>query len=112
MTKKFDRQESENDRLQKELRELKAINRSLLKQVKKLTKGYYKHLADEEQNKEENIEEFVEHTVNKICWDCGTGEYKEIIVINRRWRQCQNCGKKGKVSILGKDGQAQKKKNK
>lgn len=110
MSKKYNREESENDRLLKENRELKAINRSLLKQVKKLTKGYYKYLEDEESKKEDNVEEFVEQTVNKICWDCGTGEYKEIIVINRRWRQCQNCGKKGKVSILGKNGEKIQKK--
>lgn len=103
MTKKYSREESENERLLKENRELKSINRSLLKQVKKLTKGYYKYLEDEE-NKEE-VEDFVEETVNKICWDCGTGDYKEIIVVNRRWRQCQNCGKKGKVSIVGKEKQ-------
>lgn len=104
MTKKFDRQETELERLQKENRELKSINRGLLKQVKKLSKGYYRYLADEENAKEE-VEEFVEETVNKVCWDCGIGDYKEIVIINRRWRQCQNeqCGKKGKVSIVEKE---------
>lgn len=87
------RQEDETERLLKQNRELKATNRSLMKQLKKLNKGYYKL------REEETIED-VPEVVKKMCWDCGFGEYKEIIVHNRRWRACTNCGKRGKASII------------
>jgi hypothetical protein len=99
MSKKYEREIKEVERLQQEVRDLKQENRQLRKRLKAVSKGYYDYLletedfVDNESNKEE---------VKKICWLCGIGEYKEIIVAGRRWRQCQNikCGKRGKVSII------------
>jgi hypothetical protein len=108
MGRNHDREDRELDRLRRECRELKATNKSLLRQVKKLSRGYYKYLNEEDDSKEEALE-VVEKVVKKTCFDCGTGDYKEIIVGTRRWRQCQNCGKKGKVTILNAR-QAKKKK--
>lgn len=92
--KKHKRELDEVERLYKEIRELKAENRSLMKRLRKTNKGYYK-LRDDEKIEDEDIPKEV-----KMCWDCGVGEYKELIVHNRRWRCCTNCGKRGKVTII------------
>jgi len=101
MGKKQDREDQLVDRLQKENRELKQINRGLMKQCKKLSRGYYKYLAHEEEAQDGIVEKAVEEA-RKVCFLCGS-DYREIIVFNRRWRKCQNpqCGKRGKVSIIG-----------
>lgn len=91
---KFKREQDELERLQQEVRTLKSTNKALLKRLKKLNKGYYK-LAEEDKLDEEDIPK----NVKKLCWDCDS-LYAEIIVHNRRWRQCQGCGKRGKVSII------------
>lgn len=100
MSKKHNREERINERLQEEVKKLKQENRQLRQRLKNVSKGYYKYLLETEDIVEENIIETNKNEVKKICWDCGIGEYKEIIVMKRRWRQCQSCGKKGKVSIL------------
>lgn len=97
MSKKFERDEKIIDRLELENRNLKSENRLLRKRLKSLSKGYHKFLLEDGQN--EAVEE-AQEIAKKICFQCGIGEYKEIIVVNRRWRQCQECGKKGKVSII------------
>ena len=89
------RKDDEVDRLEQKIRELKSENRSLQKRLKKLNKGYYK-LRDQDKIEEDDIPIEV-----KRCWDCnGEGEYRLIEIHRRRWRQCQNCGKKGKVTVL------------
>jgi hypothetical protein len=98
MSSKFEREEKLITRLQLENKKLKELNRSLSKKLKQLNKGYYKYLyeSDTQQEKDTCIKE----VAKKICWDCAIGEYKEMVVLNRRWRECQNCGKRGKIKIL------------
>lgn len=99
MSKRFDREQNEIDRLNKENRELKSLNRQLHKKLKQLNKGYYKYLLNEDDDREKAIEE-VKTVAEKICFDCSIGEYKLMTIANRRWRLCSYCGKKGKVTII------------
>ena len=89
---------SKEDKLQESLqnqnRELKAENRRLHKIVKKLNRGY-KRLVEEDTIEEKEIPK----EVIKLCFECS-GEYKLIEVAGRRFRLCQDCGKRGKVTIL------------
>lgn len=100
MSKRYDREDRIAERLKEENRELKQINRSLMKQVKKLSRGYLKFTTAETKAEEQEAVHEAKETAKKICFSCNEGEYKEIIVMNRRWRQCQACNKKGKVTIL------------
>ena len=100
MSRKSDREDRLLERLQEENRTLKQINRSLMKQVKKLNRGYLKFTEAETKEEEKEAIKEAKEVAKKICWDCGTGEYKEIIIMNRRFRKCQDCGKQGKVTIL------------
>jgi len=98
VSKKYQRRENEFERIEKELRRYKEENKHLRKKLKQLNKGYYKYLYESDTQKEKD--ECIQKIAKKICWDCNTGEYKEVIILNRRWRQCDNCGKKGKIKIL------------
>lgn len=100
MTKRIDREEKENERLIQENRNLKSENRHLKKKLKQLNKGYYKFLYAENEEEEQELLQEVKEVAKKICWDCGIGEYQEKIVLNRRWRECSNCEKRGKTTIL------------
>lgn len=92
---KFKREQDELERLQEEVRTLKSTNRSLMKRLKKLNKGYYK-LAEEEKLDEEDIPQ----VVKKMCWDCTVGELIRIEVGNRYFRRCENCGKRTKTKLF------------
>lgn len=96
MTRKTDREDRIIDRLHEENRQLKKKVKNLMLTVRKLNKGYYKVLEEETVESKDRL---VEEITKKLCHECS-GEYREIIVANRRWRQCQVCSKKGKVSIL------------
>jgi len=96
--KKAKRQDDEVTRLEKEIRELKSINRSLMKQLKKLSKGIHKG------EYEEALEEV--HTRGKKkqkeepdCEECGrSGGISEFEIAGRRFRRCSICGwKSGKL---------------
>lgn len=91
---KWQREDKIQERLEQENRELKKEVHRLHKLVKKLNRGYHK-LVEEDLVEEEHIPA----EIIKKCWDCN-GEYKEIIIMNRRFRQCQQCGKRGKVTLL------------
>ena len=100
MGKKFEREERIIERLQQENRILKSENRHLRKKLKELSKGYYKFMVAEDEFKQEEAVETAKKVAEKICYDCNIGDYKEIIIMNRRFRQCTHCGKRGKVTIL------------
>jgi uncharacterized protein (DUF342 family) len=100
MSKRTEREEKVQERLERENRELKQINRSLMKRVKKLGRGYRKFMLAQDEGEEQDAVEAAKIAAKKMCFSCGIGEYKEVIVMNRRWRQCSECGKRGKVTIL------------
>lgn len=100
MSKRQDREDRILERLQEENKTLKQINRSLMKQVKKLGRGYRKFMLAQDEGEVDDAVEKVKAAAKKMCFACGIGEYKEVIVMNRRWRQCSECGKRGKVTIL------------
>lgn len=100
MSKKYEREERIIERLQQENKILKSENRHLRKKLKELSKGYYKFMIAEDEFKQDEAIQSAKKVAEKICYDCSVGNYKEIIIHNRRWRQCDNCGKRGKVKIL------------
>lgn len=98
--KKAKKEEDYTEKLEKEIRELKSINRSLMKQLKKLSKGI-------------NREEFEEALEEKVitrgkkkeesdrgeprCPECSrAGEFREITIAGRRFERCEHCGYKSR----------------
>jgi SMC interacting uncharacterized protein involved in chromosome segregation len=85
------------DQLEAKIRELKQENRTLHKRLSRITKGYKAYLDKEDLTEEAVVSKKEE---KKICYECGTGEYRLIIIGNRRFRRCVDCGKTGKVTII------------
>ena len=88
------REDTEVERLERENRELKAVIRSLTKQLKKTNRGYRKE-REEKEIKEDKLTNEI-----KMCWDCGEGQMNRIILLGRSMRICSNCGKRTKAKIL------------
>ena len=81
MSKRWEREEKIIERLNNENKKLRLENRHLLKKLKQANKGYYKFLTSDTEN--HGVDEIIKVAI-KICYDCSIGNYKEIIVANRR----------------------------
>lgn len=81
------RQEDNEDRLERENRELKALNRSLLKQLKKRNKGKVR----EDISFEPDYEEETPPSKIKICEACGKGELSETKIRHLIFEVCNLC---------------------
>lgn len=93
--KRAKREEDEIDRLEKENRELKAINRSLLKQLKKLAKGINKEEIEQtlEKLEENGPKEEIHRRKQRECPECArSGGFGEITIAGRRFEKCELCG--------------------
>lgn len=88
------RQEDNEDRLERENRELKALNRSLLKQLKKKNKGRFK----EDISFEPEYEEETPKPKVKICGSCGKGELSQTKVRHLIFEVCNICEHREKVN--------------
>lgn len=70
------------EELEQQIRELKSINRHLMKRLKKLDRGFkYDEIYDEDDVSNKNM-----------CPDCSRGELIEIFIINRKLTRCEICG--------------------
>lgn len=84
--KKSKEKHDEIERLEAEIRQLKQTNRSLLKRLKKVDKGYRKAKADREQGiSKEDLDEGFD------CVSCGKGYKQDVIIGPRRIVTCSNC---------------------
>lgn len=99
--KKAKRHEKEQDQielLEKEIRELKAINRSLLKQLKKLSRGINKEEYDkaiEEISEGKKDQDEPSHV--KKCPECARASLTEFVIAGRLFQRCTVCDYKSKV---------------
>ena len=97
--KKAKRQDDEVTRLEKEIRELKSINRSLMKQLKKLSKGIHKGEYEEALEEVHTRGKKKEERRERECPECArTGQLREIEIAGRRFERCEHCGyKSGRI---------------
>lgn len=91
MTKKIRREEDKVEQLERENRELKSINRSLLKRLKKVDKGGSKH---ERRKKDEQLyietqDDEEDNTFN--CPQCSRGNLNKVSVAGRTFFKCLIC---------------------
>lgn len=87
IAKKAKRDRDEVEVLQEKIRELKSINRSLHKQLKKINKGFRK-IREYDDEPEEEVKPKVEE---KQCWDCGVGILQRFEILDKYYRACTNC---------------------
>ena len=99
-SKKDKREQDIVERLERENRELKAINRSLMKQLKKMAKGINKEEVEQalERLEDNNVQPKKEHEPEEpLCPECNRKGLKEVIVAGRLFRRCDICSWKSGV---------------
>jgi hypothetical protein len=92
--RKKKKDDDEVTRLQKQIRELKSMNRALLKRLKKVDRNY------EEETKEELDQELEERYVelsDPTCKDCGRGNIIIIDLPSGKLKMCDVCKKRTKT---------------
>ena len=96
--KRYEKEQDQIELLEKENRELKAINRSLLKQLKKLSRGINKEEYDkaiEEINEVKKEPDQSSHV--KKCPECSRASLTEFIIAGRLFERCNICDYKSKA---------------
>lgn len=86
------KQDDEVERLQKEIRELKATNRSMLKRLKKVDREYaeeFEKLKQERAQEEDYNSRPADRPVN--CVHCGKGTIITIDLLGRKFQKCSTC---------------------
>jgi hypothetical protein len=78
--------EDETFRLEEEIRDLKALNRSLLKQLKQRSRGIHK-----EYNLQPDYREDKKKHIDPDCKSCGKGHMKEVDLAGRLFMICSIC---------------------
>lgn len=96
-----DEDEYRIEQLEKEARELKSINRSLLRQLKKLSKGINKQKYEEALNIIENGSEKEKNNrkgtstgdggSSSSCPECSREGLREISIAGRKFLRCSVC---------------------
>lgn len=80
------------ERLEKEIRELKSINRALMKRLKKLDRDFRK--IEDLEEELVSIYQNEDHAPKKnVCPECSKGKVEEVNLGARVMRKCENnCG--------------------
>lgn len=86
--------DDEVESLRKEIRELKSINRQLMKQVKKFNKGYNKTREDTDDEPEEKEEVQKERCPNCSSTSITSTSLKLANGKSKTLRMCDSCGYK------------------
>jgi hypothetical protein len=93
------RGKDEIERLEAEVRELRAINRSLMRQIKKLDRGYKEPDEDKGKKKPREVPIDKDEAPARTCPECHKGHVIEKIVLDRRWEECNLCPRRTKAKI-------------
>ncbi len=92
--KELNEDEQRIDELEKQLREQKAINRSLMKQLKKLSKGInrleYEAALERLENEQETSKEIKKPEEKQACPQCSSG-LRIVDIAGRKFASCE-CG--------------------
>lgn len=90
--RKKDDSGDEISRLERQVRELKSINRNLTKRLKKLEKGKDRYEDYEEDCKEEALKSNIKEIKFNTCTQCKTGQIEIVDLGARKMEKCLDCG--------------------
>ena len=99
MTRKYERELKEVERLQLENRELKSRVRQLERRVKKLNKGYNQLDELTEDAEYKDFKEIVIDVKSKLCYECNIGILEYVDLESRYYRQCSNCPRRTRSKL-------------
>lgn len=89
-TKKYERELDKTEQLEKQVRELKSLNRSLMKQLKKLSKGTLIEDKDDDDWDEPKKK-------HERCETCGKGILEITVLGKSEFFRCLTCDHRGRV---------------
>lgn len=90
MSKKKPKDEVEE--LEQQVRELKSVNRALLRRLKKVDRNYKEVFEDKEQIENEYRKKAKEEKrAERTCAHCERGELTEIDILGRIFTRCTVC---------------------
>lgn len=93
MARKRKDDDDEISKLEKEIRELKSINRSLLRRLRKIDKGFHEFVKESVDEKEEEPNTQPDLTSRRqLCGSCGRSELTEVTIAGRQFKRCEVCG--------------------
>lgn len=79
------------ERLEKEIKELKSVNKSLLRQLKKESRKYKPEFEEDDNSSSAVVKEDETNKLRKICTECGRGKIIETPLGSRTLIGCTIC---------------------
>lgn len=96
--KKQTREDEYVDKLEREVRELKSINRSLLKQLKKIARGIHKEEYERTLEDIGHGKKKEDRDDRPTCPQCSSKRIIETSIAGRRFQRCEVCDwKSGRI---------------
>jgi zona occludens toxin (predicted ATPase) len=89
MSKKKSKDEVEE--LEQQIRELKSINRALLRRLKKVDRNYKEIFDEKDIENEHRKKAKEEERAKRACTHCERGELTEIDILGRIFTRCTVC---------------------
>jgi chromosome segregation ATPase len=89
MSKKKPKDEVEE--LEQQIRELKSVNRALLRRLKKVDRNYKEVFDEKEIEDEYRKKAKEEERAKRACTHCERGELTEIDILGRIFTRCTVC---------------------
>lgn len=83
--------QDEVEELEQQIRELKSINRALLRRLKKVDRNYKEVFDEKELEDEYRKKAKEEKRVERTCTHCERGELTEIDILGRIFTRCTVC---------------------
>jgi hypothetical protein len=80
--------------LEQQIRELKALNRSLLRRLKKVDRNFKEELENEKREVEKSLQEEaneLNHEPKQRCTHCGKGTITQVDILGRKFSRCDTC---------------------
>jgi hypothetical protein len=94
------KKDDEVTRLQKEIRELKALNRSLLKRLKKVDRNYVEETDPHEEAIEARKSKKQKEELQDKCRRCERGRIISVEVLGREFERCDTCDYRSKAQKI------------
>lgn len=82
----------EVEELEKQIRDLKSLNRALMRRLKKVDRNYREALNQSEKDLENDQEQKAEENkIRRACSHCERGELIEVNIVGRIFTRCSVC---------------------
>jgi hypothetical protein len=83
---------NEVEELEKQIRDLKSLNRALMRRLKKVDRNYRETLSQSEKELDNEQDQKIEEAKSRrSCGHCERGELVEVNIVGRIFTRCSVC---------------------